>query len=310
MFNEDTKNLIDYAYQDNGTAFRDSLYNAIHDKVSAHIESKKQEIAAGLMGQQEEAIEESKDDDDDDGAYELDDPKHPTWAKRYLEKADSKRKSDKEVSEGVAGVSPGGTCLASSNRPSIFSAKAHKEFDRVKNLSDKDSKDYHDTQIKKAQNSQRLRSEDAALEEPDDSPELKAAQATSNKASKLHGSTNPIRNIQGHLLDRKASKMFKKTPEHAAWKEKYGVKEEYALEEGRKPSPITGTRKIASYEGDHGHTAEVRHSREYNEYQVHHYKNGVHQGEGPISYHGDDKEEAHDNAKYEVGMQPEIIKKK
>jgi hypothetical protein len=184
MFNEDTKNLIDYAYQDNGTAFRDSLYNAIHDKVSAHIESKKQEIAAGLMGQQEEAIEESKDDDDDDGAYELDDPKHPTWAKRYLEKADSKRKSDKEVSEDVA------------------------------------------------------------------------------------------------------------------------------LEEGRKPSPITGTRKIASYEGDHGHTAEVRHSREYNEYQVHHYKNGVHQGEGPISYHGDDKEEAHDNAKYEVGMQPEIIKKK
>lgn len=244
MFNEDTKNLIDYAYQDNGTAFRDSLYNAIHDKVSAHIESKKQEIAAGLMGQQEEAIEESKDDDDDDGAYELDDPKHPTWAKRYLEKADSKRKSDKEVSEGVAGVSPGGTCLASSNRPSIFSAKAHKEFDRVKNLSDKDSKDYHDTQIKKAQNSQRLRSEDSALEE------------------------------------------------------------------GRKPSLITGTRKIASYEGDHGHTAEVRHSREYNEYQVHHYKNGVHQGEGPISYHGDDKEEAHDNAKYEVGMQPEIIKKK
>jgi len=148
MFNEDTTNLIDYAYQDNGTAFRDSLYNAIHDKVSAHIEAKKQEIAAGLMGQQEEYVEESKKDDD------------------------------------------------------------------------------------------------------------------------------------------------------------------VALEEGRKPSLITGTRKIASYEGDHGHTAEVRHSREYNEYQVHHYKNGVHQGEGPISYHGDDKEGAHDNAKYEVGMQPEIIKKK
>ena len=248
MFNEDTTNLIDYAYQDNGTAFRDSLYNAIHDKVSAHIEAKKQEIAAGLMGQQEEYVEESKkDDDDDDGAYDLDDPKHPTWAKRYLEKADSKRKSDKEVSEGVAGDSTKGTCLASSSRPSIFSAKANKEFDRVKNLSDKDSKYYHDTQIRNAQLSQRLR---------------------------------------------------------------MGLREDEALEEGRKPSLITGTRKIASYEGDHGHTAEVRHSREYNEYQVHHYKNGVHQGEGPISYHGDDKEGAHDNAKYEVGMQPEIIKKK
>ena len=46
------KNLIDYAYNDNGTEFRDALYSAIHDKVAAHIEAKKQEIAAGLMGQQ------------------------------------------------------------------------------------------------------------------------------------------------------------------------------------------------------------------------------------------------------------------
>ena len=46
------KNLIDYAYNDNGTEFRDALYSAIHDKVAAHIDAKKQEIAAGLMGQQ------------------------------------------------------------------------------------------------------------------------------------------------------------------------------------------------------------------------------------------------------------------
>jgi hypothetical protein len=52
------KNLIDYASQDNGTDFRDALYSAIHDKVSAHIEAKKQEIASGLMGQQfEEEVE-------------------------------------------------------------------------------------------------------------------------------------------------------------------------------------------------------------------------------------------------------------
>jgi len=48
------KNLIDYASQDNGTEFRAELYAAIHDKVSAHIESKKQEIASGFMGQNEE----------------------------------------------------------------------------------------------------------------------------------------------------------------------------------------------------------------------------------------------------------------
>ena len=52
------KNLIDYAYQDNGTDFRKELYSAIHDKVAAHIESKKQEIASGYMGKQEESYEE------------------------------------------------------------------------------------------------------------------------------------------------------------------------------------------------------------------------------------------------------------
>jgi len=52
------KNLIDYAYQDNGTDFRKELYSAIHDKVAAHIESKKQEIASGYMGKQEESVEE------------------------------------------------------------------------------------------------------------------------------------------------------------------------------------------------------------------------------------------------------------
>ena len=52
-----TRNLIDYASQDNGTEFRNELYAAIHDKVSDHINSKKQEIASGLMGQQSEEYE-------------------------------------------------------------------------------------------------------------------------------------------------------------------------------------------------------------------------------------------------------------
>jgi len=47
------KNLIDYAYQDNGTEFRKELYSAIHDKVAAAIENKKQEIASSFMGQHE-----------------------------------------------------------------------------------------------------------------------------------------------------------------------------------------------------------------------------------------------------------------
>lgn len=62
------------------------------------------------------------------------------------------------------------------------------------------------------------------------------------------------------------------------------------------PSPTLGTRLIKKY-GEEAHRAEVRHNKEYDEYQVHHYEDGKHMGEGPVSYHGDDKEDAHDTAK-------------
>jgi len=59
------RSIIDYAMDDNGTEFRKALYASIHDKVSAHIESKKQEIAQGLLGvQQEEEQEEEYYDDE------------------------------------------------------------------------------------------------------------------------------------------------------------------------------------------------------------------------------------------------------
>lgn len=70
------------------------------------------------------------------------------------------------------------------------------------------------------------------------------------------------------------------------------------------PSPTAGTRLIKKY-GDEAHRAEVRHNKEWDEYQVHHYEDGKHLGEGPVSYHGDDKEDAHDTAKmaYEQRME-------
>jgi hypothetical protein len=69
------------------------------------------------------------------------------------------------------------------------------------------------------------------------------------------------------------------------------------------PSPTLGTRLIKKF-GDEAHRAEVRHSKEWDEYQVHHYEDGKHMGEGPVSYHGDDKEDAMDTAKvsYEQRM--------
>mgnify|MGYP003331383345 CR=1 FL=1 len=47
------KAIIDYAMQDNATAMRDVMYSTIQDRVMAHIEAKKQEIALNLMNNSE-----------------------------------------------------------------------------------------------------------------------------------------------------------------------------------------------------------------------------------------------------------------
>ena len=51
-----TRNLIDYAAQDDAVNFRAELYAAIHDRVTAHIEAKKQEIAQSLVTQEEKEM--------------------------------------------------------------------------------------------------------------------------------------------------------------------------------------------------------------------------------------------------------------
>ena len=76
-------------------------------------------------------------------------------------------------------------------------------------------------------------------------------------------------------------------------------KEEVELGEEREPSPIAGTRLVSTHTGKGGRRHEVRYSKDYNEYQVHHYDpKGKHMGEGPVSYHGDDKEDATISANY------------
>lgn len=52
-----TRAIVDFAYDENGKEFRDALYSAIHDRVTAHIDSKKQEIARNLIRQPEEETE-------------------------------------------------------------------------------------------------------------------------------------------------------------------------------------------------------------------------------------------------------------
>lgn len=51
---EATKAIIDYAADDNGVEMRNALYSAIQDKVMAHIDAKKQEIAHNLISPREE----------------------------------------------------------------------------------------------------------------------------------------------------------------------------------------------------------------------------------------------------------------
>lgn len=57
----DPRQIIDYAANDQGAEMRAALYANIADKVSAHIEAKKQEIAGSLISQSEESEEQVQD---------------------------------------------------------------------------------------------------------------------------------------------------------------------------------------------------------------------------------------------------------
>ena len=54
---DNTREIVDFAYDENGKEFRDALYSEIHDRVSAHIYLKKQEIARNLIAQQQQETE-------------------------------------------------------------------------------------------------------------------------------------------------------------------------------------------------------------------------------------------------------------
>ena len=53
-----TRAVVDYAYDDNASEMQSALYAAIHDKVSAHLAAHKQSIAQNLFkAQSEESFE-------------------------------------------------------------------------------------------------------------------------------------------------------------------------------------------------------------------------------------------------------------
>ena len=55
----DTRTIIDYAMNDDAKAMRDALYASIHDRVNAHIQAQKQEVAQSIFPEEvEEEYEE------------------------------------------------------------------------------------------------------------------------------------------------------------------------------------------------------------------------------------------------------------
>ena len=61
---EYTRQIIDYAHEDNGVEFRNALYASIHDKLTVHIDAKKQEIAQNLISPEVEDENEQEEQQD------------------------------------------------------------------------------------------------------------------------------------------------------------------------------------------------------------------------------------------------------
>lgn len=62
---------------------------------------------------------------------------------------------------------------------------------------------------------------------------------------------------------------------------------------------LTAGKRLVSKHGEGKYTAKVYRDPEYNEYQSHFYEDGKHMGEGPVGYHGDDKQDAQHSAESE-----------
>lgn len=69
MENENIKSVVDNAFVDNAAAMRDSLYNAINDKIFAALEARKQEIAQNLINSYDE-VEDNLENNYENGEVE------------------------------------------------------------------------------------------------------------------------------------------------------------------------------------------------------------------------------------------------
>lgn len=58
---ENTRAIVDYAYDDNAKDMRDALYNDIQNRVMAHLDAQKQQIAQNLLNPAEDPLATAQD---------------------------------------------------------------------------------------------------------------------------------------------------------------------------------------------------------------------------------------------------------
>ena len=90
-----TRQIIDYAVDDEAAEMREALYASIHDRVTSAIESKKQEIAHTLLGGMPmgEAVDHSREDGPDEKEDDHDDEKEDKeLVKKMVKKSSLKNK--------------------------------------------------------------------------------------------------------------------------------------------------------------------------------------------------------------------------
>ena len=95
----DTRKLVDYAMDGEAAAFREELYGQIHDRISAAIEAKKQEIAQNLIAQEEVVEEEVVSEEE-----KHDDEKEDKSLVKKMVKKSALKEEEEELDEEESGL--------------------------------------------------------------------------------------------------------------------------------------------------------------------------------------------------------------
>ena len=265
-----TRTLIDFAADDDGAKFREALYGEIHDRIANHIEAKKREIASSIIGQNESVMTVDEAMFPGSAEYDKKFPKEP--AAKF---------DKKKVSTGT-----------------VYTKKTDKEKltkEDFENL-DEDSK-------------KKIIEDFIQTEEYEQLDELSKNTLKSYVRHSVRD-VGELKSKEGVEKDRNGGKNTDQSRKDLtkSFKRRWGInkaldrmtKEETDLTESKKEeNPITGKRKIATYE-EGRHKIEVRYQPEYSEYSIHPYTDGKHWGEPSVGYPGSSKEDAHEEAKHQL----------